>query len=92
MKDFQLVEDLRQRHLVNWAKAAKKLQPEDWESQSDLPMMVYVDVFVRAAIRSGWVDGLAEEDVEEMTYQEVYNLLFIPMQTFMTKATTLEKN
>lgn len=88
--DYKVV-DLRQKHLVAWQKHIKRLQPEEWEERGELPLIVYIDVFVKACIMAEMVEGVTVEDVDNMTYAEAYNLYDV-LSTEMNERTALEKN
>lgn len=87
--DYKVV-DLRQRHLVAWNIEIKRLQPEEWEERTELPMAVYIDVFIKACIRAGWLEGVTEDDVDDMTYAQAYEL-YEMLATEMNERTALEK-
>ncbi len=61
--------DIRQRQYRKFLIALKRYQPEEWENIDDLPMEVYMDMLVRAAIEAEWFEE--PPDLDEMRPKDV---------------------
>jgi len=78
--------DIRQRHYRDFLIALKRHQPEEWEDIASLPMELYMDILVRAAIDAGWfveppdIDDMKPKDVDEiaLAVAEVYKEIKTP--------------
>jgi len=69
--------DIRQRHIRDFMLELKRLQPEEWEKQEDLPMPLYYDLFCRAAITANWFEGEVDANIEifdDLKYNDVVKL------------------
>lgn len=58
---MEIRENLTQRQYINFIRALKRLQPEEWESIGDLHVDVYLDLVSQAAISAEWTDMTLEE-------------------------------
>lgn len=67
--EYKIV-DIRQRQLRQFILELKRQQPEEWEKQEDLPLVLYYDLFVRAADSAEWFEVL-DPPLDELKYPEV---------------------
>lgn len=91
--------DLRQRHLRDLNFEIKRRQPDLWQQNAageeldvtDLPLAVYYDVYAKSAIAANWVEGLTDEQVDDMTWQEITELV-AALDEVYSAATMIKKN
>lgn len=69
----------------------KRRQPEEWETRMELPLPVYYDIFIKAAIAAGFVDGLTEEEVDDFKWEQTIEV-GQKIQEMFDEATVIEKN
>ena len=67
--EYQIV-DIRQRQLRKFIINLKRFQPEEWEKQEDLPVVLYYDLFVRSADDAGWFETL-DPELDDLKYQDL---------------------
>ena len=61
MTELKIQENLTQRQYINFIRALKRLQPDEWESIGELHPDVYLDLMSQAAIESKWTEITMEE-------------------------------
>ena len=89
---MQIIADLRQRHLAGWTKALREFKPEDLERATQLPQVEYDGFSVKAAIKSGWFDGVTDIGiVDDMKGGEVNKLANEIFEAFQ-KARQIDPN
>lgn len=90
------IRELKQRHLEAWTAALRAERPADIDKLSDLPLVEYYGVAVRAAVKADWYVGddapeNPAEFVGDLTYQETRRLGREAWQAF-DEATKIDPN
>lgn len=61
--------DIRQRQYRAFLIALKRFQPEEWSEVEDMPIDLYMDLLVRAAVDAEWFEE--PPDVDELKPSEI---------------------
>ena len=87
--------DIRQRQLSQFIVNLKRLQPEEWETIEELPMIVYYSLFNESAEEAGWFETLevdkAETTVGDLTHSQAMELTKAVAEKY-TELTALDPN
>jgi hypothetical protein len=70
-REFKLKGDITQLQYVTFRTGLQEMKPAAWENVQDLPIELFYNVLVKAAVQAGWVEDVVEENkYEEMTTWE----------------------
>ena len=66
-REFALKGDITQIQYVTFRTNLQEMKPAAWENVQDLPIELFYNVLVKAAVQSGWVEDVVEENKYDET-------------------------
>lgn len=72
-REFQLKGDITQIEYVTFRTKIQEIKPAEWEQVQDLPIELFYYTLVRAAIASGWIVDVVENNEYDETITWEWN-------------------
>lgn len=76
-REFVLKGDINQLEYVTFRVTLQEMKPAAWENLMDMPLELFYNVLVRAAVTAGWVADVVEENKYGETETWAWNMDYV---------------